>query len=120
MATLSPKAKLLCIALVLVQLFDIVLHVAIGQVELIRIVASLNIMLWVAAVWFDVAHWINEEKGGVRYTGIYLLLHLFFLWLNGFTNPELDGAPRTMLFLLVGLTVSLAGWLIVTLRLASK
>lgn len=97
------ESKTLSIGLVLVQLADVALHVATGQFEPMRVVASLVLAAWalmaakakIAAGWGALA--------------VYLGLNALFLLQNGFTNPEQGGALRITLFVLVlvstGLTV---------------
>jgi hypothetical protein len=103
---------ILGIAIAIVQVFDVVIHVATDQVEILRIIANLVILFWVMGVV-----WGRFRTGflplSVAAVGVYLLLNLTFLALEGVTNPAQGDAPRIMLFLLVLLTVGLSGWLVV-------
>jgi hypothetical protein len=103
---------ILGIAIALVQVVDIVIHMATDQVEIMRIIANLVILLWVVGV-----AWGRFKTGflpiSVGAVGVYLLLNLTFLALEGVKNPAQGDAPRIMLFLLVLLTVGLSGWLVV-------
>ena len=92
-------------ALVLVQIFDLAIHLATDQIEPLRITASVVILLWLAA--------IALEKTGRRVgllsaaaIGVYLLLNLLFLAFEGVTNPAQGDTLRTTLFVLVGVTVT--------------
>jgi hypothetical protein len=103
------------IAIAIVQIFDVVIHAATDQVEMIRIIANLIILLWAVGVMGGRLRtgFLPMSVGAV---GVYLLLNLIFLALEGVTNPAQGDAPRTMLFLLVLLTVGLSGWLVVVGR----
>ncbi|MBI1295920.1 hypothetical protein GC175_13280 [bacterium] len=96
--------------LVLVQLFDLVIHLATDQIEPLRITANVVILLWLVVMALG--------KTGQRTAllsaaaiGVYLLLNLIFLVLEGVTNPAQGDALRTTLFVLVGVTVILSIWL---------
>ena len=104
---MTTRNTLVGFAIVLVQLFDIVIHVATDQAEPIRITANVIIMVWVAAALMG---WLKERFRSVSLAavGAYLVLNLIFLAQNGLTNPEQGGALRTTLFLLVILTVALS------------
>ena len=107
MIKLSGSSKWFGFAIVLVQLFDAVIHIATDQLEPIRITANVIIIVWIIAA---LTGWI---KGRFRSSflaaiGVYLLINLIFLTQNGLTNPEQGGTLRTTLFLLVFLTVTLS------------
>jgi len=95
------------VVIILIQLLDIVIHVATDQAEPIRIVSNIVIVAWTIAA---MAGWLKERFQHVSLAsiGIYLILNLIFLAQNGLTNPEQGDALRTMLFLLVFLTISLS------------
>lgn len=103
------------IAIAVVQIFDIVIHVATDQAEILRIIANLVVLFWVMGVV-----WRRFRVGflplSVAAVGVYLLLNLTFLALEGVTNPAQGDAPRTLLFLLVLLTVGLSAGLVVVGR----
>ena len=107
MIKLSSRSKWFGFAIVLVQLFDAVIHIATDQLEPIRITANIVIIVWIVAA---LTGWIKERLRGFSLAaiGVYLLLNLIFLAQNGLTNPEQGGALRTTLFLLVILTVALS------------
>lgn len=110
--TKAPTAmKILSLSLALVQVFDLLLHLATGQVEPLRITANVVILLWLAGLAagrYRANAWPLAAVAPTAYLG----LNLLFLALEGFTNPAQGGAPRTMLFVLVFVTVALSGVLI--------
>lgn len=94
------------IVIVLLQVFDIIIHAATNQLELLRVTANSLIIAAFLAMHNPVMrlkHW--------RVVGIYLALNLFFLAREGFTNPA-TGEPRTALFILVVLTTALSSLLL--------
>jgi hypothetical protein len=103
---------ILGVAIAVVQVVDIVIHAATDQVEILRILSNLIVLFWVVGVV-----WGRFKTGSlpmsVGAVGVYLLLNLTFLALEGVTNPAQGDAPRIMLFLLVLLTLGLSGWLVV-------
>ena len=99
------------VALILIQLFDIIIHIATNQVEPIRITSNVVIIVWVVALWMG---WLTAQIRNSVFVaaGIYLLLNLIFLAQNGLTNSEQGDAPRTVLFLLLIVTMVLSGFII--------
>ncbi len=95
------------LAIALVQLFDIAIHVATNQVEPLRILSNIIILLWVAA---GVLGWLKARfrPTAVAAVSAYLLLNLIFLALEGVTNEAQGGDLRVMLFVLISLTVGLS------------
>lgn len=95
------------LAIALVQLFDIVIHVATNQVEPLRILSNIIILVWVG---FAVLGWLKSQfrPTAVVAVSAYLLLNLIFLALEGVTNEAQGGGLRVMLFGLVFLTVGLS------------
>lgn len=110
MQTQNQRLQWLGISIILIQIFDAVIHIATDQLEPIRITSNLIIMAWLVAM---LAGWLGGRLRQLSFgtIGIYLLLNLIFLAQHGLTNPEQGGALRTMLFLLVGGTVALSTWL---------
>jgi hypothetical protein len=106
---------ILGIAIAVVQVFDIVIHVATDQVEIMRIIANLIVLFWVVGVVGGQLR-TNLLPTAAGAVGVYLLLNLTFLALEGVTNPAQGDAPRIMLFFLVLLTVGLSGWLVIVNR----
>lgn len=102
--------KILGIGNTLIQLFDIAIHVATDQTEPIRIASNIILIVWLVAVASGKigAKFVQVAVGSI---GGYLVLNIIFLMQEGITNPNQGGALRTMLFLLVFLTVALSTWL---------
>lgn len=117
----SPKKSLLSnglgIAIILIQLVDIIIHVATDQAEPIRITSNIIIMSWNVALGMN---WLGKQARPISFAtiGTYLILNLIFLSQNGLTNPEQGGTVRMALFLLVFLTVVLSALL--TLRMSTS
>ena len=99
-------------ALALVQVFDIVLHVATNQAEPLRIIANLAVLQWLAGAGLGRLR-PNFHSTGVAAVVVYLVLNGAFLAQAGLTNPAQGGAPRVALFVLVALTLGLSGALLV-------
>ena len=98
------------VALVLVQVIDIILHAATNQTEPLRITANAAILVWLAFIAF------GDFKQGVRllsvgFMAVYLALNIIFLAVNGLTNAAQGGGLRVTLLVLIGLTVILAALL---------
>lgn len=109
----TTASKIIGGSIALVQVFDIIIHAITDQLEFLRVTSNIIILIWLVLLF-------RRQAGeDARFTsfgviGFYLLLNLFFLFQEGFTNPEQGNAPRTMLFILVTLTS------ILSLILASK
>ena len=91
-------------ALVAVQVLDVVLHIVVGQLEPLRIVAGAIIL---GAAFASVAR--PNRAGVIKLAGLlaYLALNAVFLVNFGLSNP-VTGGPRVAFFLFVGATVLLA------------
>ena len=100
----------LSLGLVLVQMFDVVIHAATNQLEPIRAAANIIILFWLVAInWGRFkAKFLPLAFSSI---GAYLVLNLIFLAREGLTNPAQGNEPRLMLFLLLALTVALSSWL---------
>ena len=98
------------IAVLLIQLFDIAIHVAADQVEPIRIAANIIIGAWIGLVFWGN---MGTKFAVISQTAmsVYILLNIVFLNIAGTTNPAQNGAPRIMLFALVTITTVLTTWL---------
>jgi len=109
---LRPLSKGVCLAIIVIQLFDIAIHAASNQLEPLRVTSNAIILIWLIAV---IAGKISGKfvpvAGGS--IGAYLLLNMLFLALEGVTNPNQGGELRGMLFLLVIVTVGLSSLLTV-------
>ena len=103
----STTLKALGIAIAVIQILDIVLHAATGQLETIRVSSNLVMLLWLAVATSGRvgANFLSIATGSI---GIYLLLNLVFLTREGLTNAEQGGELRITLFALVLLTVTLS------------
>lgn len=102
----NVNSQFLLIAIALLQLFDIIIHATTNQLEFLRVTSNLVILVWLALVFIRKIDTILLVAIG--FVGLYLILNTIFLIQAGLTNPAQDGAPRTMLFALVVLTVILS------------
>ena len=103
----------LAIAIIGLQLFDIVIHVATDQIEWMRIASNIIIMAWVSALlWGRLSTHVHLVSYGALIA--YTLLNALFVARYGVTNPAQDDAPRIVLFILVLFTLGLSMWLIQT------
>ena len=107
MPKLTNGLKFLGVTIILIQLFDIIIHVSTDQIEPIRIASNIVIIVWIIAALIG---WLKERFRTISIAaiGTYFVLNAIFLAQNGLTNPEQGGALRTTLFLLVFLTVTLS------------
>ena len=107
MDKLTNGLKLLGVTIILIQLFDMFIHVSTDQVEPIRITSNIIIIVWIITALIGL---LKEQLRAISIAtiGTYFFLNAIFLAQNGLTNPEQGGALRTMLFLLVLLTVTLS------------
>ena len=107
MQTLSKKFKRFAIGIILWQFVDVILHIALGLPEPLRIVASLVIVGWIGAT---LAGKLTEKFQPVTLSaiGAYLLLNLIFLFTqNILTTQEV----AFMLVVFVTPTLGLSSWL---------
>ena len=107
-------SKGLGIVIILIQLFDIIIHAVTDQLELLRVTSNLIILAWVFVL---LSGKLSEKIKSVALgsIGAYLGLNLIFLALEGLTNPN-TGEPRSTLFLLVILTTTLSTGLFIQLK----
>jgi hypothetical protein len=97
----SAPPVVLTWVVVLLQVFDVVVHAATDQIEPLRVAANLLIAgsAVVAAV--------RSAAGGLAVPaalGAYLMLNAVFVALAGAANPYQGGAVRWMLFALIATT----------------
>jgi hypothetical protein len=92
----------------IVQVFDIFIHVATNQAELIRIASNIIILLWLTTVFILSTFKANFIRMAIGSIAVYLGLNIIFLMLEGVTNAEQGGGLRVTLFVLVLLTVTLS------------
>ena len=104
--TKDRKILLLAVFAILLQLFDIFIHVATGQPEPIRILANSIMIIWLAALMFGQQR-LRETPFVITAVSLYAVLNLIFLLREGLVNGE-TGELRIVLFLLVGLTLTIA------------
>ena len=103
----ATRSKFLVIGIALIQLFDILIHAATNQLEIIRVTSNVIILLWLAVVASGRvnARFLLTAIGAI---GLYFILNVSFLAREGLTNVQQGGEPRIMLFLLMFLTLSLS------------
>ena len=115
---MNRAATVLLVALAGVQLIDVVFHIATGQVEVLRLIASAVIVM--AAV---IARAVPVGSAGITVivvgAAIYLVLNVVFLVDAGLVNP-VTGAPRIPLFVFIALTLIAAAALVVVRRRAPR
>ena len=107
MPELTNGLKLLGVAIILIQLFDIIIHVSTDQVEPIRITSNIIIIVWIMTALIGL---LKERFRAISIAaiGTYFVLNAIFLAQNGITNPEQGRALRITLFVLVLSTVTLS------------
>ncbi len=104
---LSKTFKRLAIGIVLWQFVDVILHIALGLPEPLRIAASIVIVGWLGATLADK---LTEKFQPIALgaIGAYALLNIIFLFTqNILTTQEV----AFMLVVFVTPTVGLSGWL---------
>ena len=89
------------LALTAVQLIDVAVHIAVGQVEPLRILGNAFLLTGGVFAALMPRLWTFTLAIGVV---DYLILNALFLWMNGLTNPETDTA-RIPLFAFVALSM---------------
>ncbi|MGB1462968.1 MAG: hypothetical protein ACPG8Q_05490, partial [Candidatus Poseidoniaceae archaeon] len=87
--------------LLFIQALDVFIHVASGQVESLRISAS--VMLVIAA-WMILASPGGAKGVGIANAFAFMVLNGVFLSVSGLSNPE-TGSLRVPLFVLVTLSL---------------
>ena len=104
---IATGAKFLATGIALIQLFDILIHAATNQLEVLRVSSNIVIFIWLAVV---ISGKVSTKflSASVSAIGMYLLLNIIFLAREGLTNVQQGGEPRIMLFLLMFLTLSLS------------
>ncbi|MBI4739297.1 hypothetical protein HY772_07140 [Candidatus Woesearchaeota archaeon] len=103
------------IGIAMVQLADIVIHAATDQLEILRVSSNGIVLIWLAVVMTGKFN-VKFLQTAVASISAYLILNLIFLAREGTTNVEQGGELRTMLFLLMFLTITLSIWLTYLLR----
>jgi hypothetical protein len=99
--------KLFGIALILVQLLDIIIHAATNQLEPLRVSSNIIIVVWLLVVAMRNVK-LNTLQVAAFAIGAYLVLNVVFLALEGITNEAQGGSLRVALFILVSVTLLLS------------
>ncbi len=99
--------RVLQIAVAIIQVFDIIIHAATDQLEILRVTSNVIILLWLAIVTMGKFN-LKFLQIAATSIGAYLVLNVIFLAMEGVTNIEQGGGLRTTLFLLVFLTITLS------------
>ena len=109
---MKTSLKTLGIGIALIQFFDVMLHAATDQLEFLRVTSNLVILSWLVFLCFNKR--MIKPSASFGSISLYLFLNLLFLAQAGLTNPAQGDAPRTMLFILVILTILLSTLLTLT------
>ncbi len=99
--------RVLQIAVAIIQVFDIIIHAATDQLEILRVTSNVIILLWLTIVTMGKFN-LKFLQIAATSIGAYLVLNVIFLAMEGVTNIEQGGGLRTTLFLLVFLTITLS------------
>jgi hypothetical protein len=100
--SVPPAALAWIVFLFLLLVMDVAMHAAAGQIEPLRVAASVFIGGWaiVVVVRRAAARGLAVQAA----LGTYLLLNAVFIALEGVTNADQGGAVRWALFALVAAT----------------
>jgi hypothetical protein len=96
---LYSSMNMLSLVIILLQLFDILIHLLTNQFELIRVQANIIILLWV----FYINIKTNSASLKLITTltiSIYLILNFLFIFEYGIINPY-DNSIRIVLMILI-------------------
>jgi hypothetical protein len=99
--------RVLGIGIAIIQLLDILIHAATNQLEILRVSSNIIILVWLAVITMGKIK-ANSLPMAVCAIGVYLILNVIFLAIEGVTNVEQGGGLRVALFVLVFLTVTLS------------
>jgi hypothetical protein len=91
-----------------IQVADVVIHAAIGQLEPVRVAANLIVLAWLVA---GALGRLTSTRWTLGVLAAYLALNGFFVAEAGITNPAQGGQLRVTLVLLVLATAGLLGLL---------
>lgn len=105
--TTSIFLKVLGIGIALIQLVDIIIHTATNQLEPIRVLSNVIVLLWLAIVALGRfnAKFLSIAVSSI---GLYLILNIIFLTREGLTNIKQGQELRIALLLLASLTTGLS------------
>ena len=101
---------ILSAVIALVQLVDIVIHVANAMIEPMRLLSNGFIFAWLGIVLSGRLNHL-PWRAASGFVGLYVLLNALFLATEGLTNPENGDQFRTVLFVLICVSVALSTWL---------
>ena len=104
----SWNLKVLGAVIAIIQVFDIFIHVATNQFELLRVSSNVIILVWLTTVFVSSSLNVKFLKTAIGSIVAYLALNIIFLAFEGVTNAEQGGELRVTLFVLVFLTVTLS------------
>jgi len=107
--------KILGVGIAVIQLLDITIHAATGQLEILRVSSNVVILLWLTAMASGRFN-VKFPAMAVSAIGSYLILNVIFLIREGLTNVEQGGRLRITLLLLVFLTTALSTLLTYTCK----
>ena len=103
----SNLSKWIGIVIILIQLFDIIIHVSLNRPEPIRIVSNIVILGWIIIV---LAGWLKAQFRPISFgaIGVFFLRNIVFI-----VTPKILATPqlRFMLLVFVIPTVGLSAWL---------
>ena len=108
---MTGVTTLIVVGLILIQLFDILIHAFSEQLELLRVLSNAVMLGWIGYGFLRSSSQLSKGLG-YGALAIYLLLNGVFLATYGIRNPAQGDSLRIVLFILVGLTVGLALWLL--------
>ena len=108
---MTGKTTLIVVGLILIQLFDILIHAFTDQLELLRVLSNAVLLGWIGYGFLRSSSQISKGIGYGALT-IYLLLNIVFLTMFGIRNPSQGDTLRIVLFILVGLTTGLSIWVL--------
>ncbi len=99
--------KFLIVLIMIIQLFDIIIHAMTNQLEILRVTSNIVILLWLTLVLLRKipSKFLQVAIGSIS---TYTLLNLVFLVLEGVRTQ--NGEPRIMLFLLILSTLASSTW----------
>ncbi|MHA2503285.1 MAG: hypothetical protein ACXAE3_10480 [Candidatus Kariarchaeaceae archaeon] len=87
------------ILITIFQVIDVLVHVLSGQFELVRVLGSVTLIIGSYIVYSGITP-ASSMDYGLLGLSVYLMLNIYFVAINGLTNPETDSL-RVPLFLFV-------------------
>jgi len=108
---MTKSTTLLAISIAFLQIFDIIIHAATNQIEILRVTSNILILLWLVMVGLRKLN-TNFLAVSIGSIALYLMMNIIFLAQSGLTNPEQGGELRVTLLVLVFLTIVLSSLLV--------